>query len=322
MDLRLFHSTDDPTANYKRFDRLNSRTGHFACRMLELIGWYTSDVKLRLLGHYRLFHLYKRRRSNSRTALDPVRGYILQYRASYWIKHYWYLVLSRVPSLFGPDPQVEMYLINKLLVYERASVLHEFLANADTDFEQAFSKAVQQINSPEFINTAGITKHQQANVLVQMEQHTVNNHSFNELNIHPIVEKEKETVVKEIIVKEPAPANELTGKGKGVFSKKQVLIVFDLLAQTGMLEPLRLDNPEKHQAIAKFLVALTGKGLDTWLETLKDYHANHLYAFHTPAERANLMSILTNIADTAYAAGLRTITERAEKNIRLLREQE
>lgn len=285
MDLRLFHPTDDPKINYKRLDYHNSRTGLFACHLLEHIGWYTFSVKQRLLGHYRLYQVYKRRRSNSPSAIPSIQGYILQYKASYRIKHFWYLLISRLPSLFAPDPDMEMHMVNKILINDRALILYEFLANADIDFEKAFNKAVQQINEPDFINTAGIIKHQ-------------------------------------AVIKEPTSAKELTGKGKGVFSKKQVLILFDLLAQTDTLEPFRLDNPDKHQAIAKFLVALTGKGLDTWLETLKDYHANHLYAFHTPAERANLMSILTNIADTAHAAGLRTITEQAEKNIRLLREQE
>ncbi|HXB08065.1 MAG TPA: hypothetical protein VNW04_13135 [Puia sp.] len=321
MDLRLFHATDDPTVNYKILDYHNSRTGLFACHLLELIGWYTSDVKHRLLGHYRLFQLYKKRRANSSSALPLVQGYILQYRSSYWIKHYWYLFISRLPSLISPDRQMEMYLINKTLVYQRATVLYDFLANADTDFEQAFKNAVLQINDPEFINTASFTKTQYSNLFLNLEHHTVNNLSHNELNIHPIVEKEKETILeKETIIIEPA--KELTGKEQGVFSKKQVLILFDLMSRVSKLERFPLCKPGKQKAIAQFLQALTGKGEDTWLETLKDYRHDNLYAWHTPGERSRLIGTLTNLGEITHKAGLGSITSEAEKMIRELRAKE
>jgi hypothetical protein len=326
MDLRLFHPAEDPNIEYKTLDNLNSRTGLIACRLLEWIGWYTSDVKHRLLGHYRLFQLYKKHRFKTPASLSPVMGYILQYRASHWIKYYWYILISRLPSMWKhPDEGVEMYSLNKLLLYERVDVLVEFLENADADFEQAFKKALRQIHDPEFINTASIARSQHANLFVNLEQHTVNNHSHNELNIHPIVEKEKETVVekettiKEIIIKEPA--KDLTGKEKGVFSKKQVLILFDLLVDSPPLERLPVGSPTKHQALAEFLQAVTGKGTDTWLEMLKDYQAGNLYTCHTPGERTNLIASLGSIAKAAHAAGLRSVASEAEKRIRHLRQQ-
>ena len=287
MDLRLFHPTGNPNSKPKVLDYWNSRTGLFACRFLEWSGSYNDNVKRRLLGHYRLYQLYKKRRSRGPSALPPVQGYILQYRASHWIKHYWYLALSRLPSMFMPDPGAEMYLLNKILVYQRAPVLYEFLENADMDFEQAFNKALGQINNPEFL--------------------------------HPIVEKEINTTIKEIIVKESPPTKDLNGKDKGVFSKKQVLILFDLLAQAESIESLPIEKAENHRAISQFLHAVTGRSVDTWLDTLKDYQNGDLYSFNTRAERTNLIATITGISKDAHAAGLRILAGEAEKKIRQLR---
>lgn len=277
MDLRLFHPADDPGIQYKTLDNQNSRTGFFACHSLEWMGWYTHNVKLRLLGHYRLFQLYKKRRSGS-GGLSPVQGYILQYRSSHWIKHYWYLLISRLPSIFAPDPVIEVYWINKILIHERAHVLSDFLSNADDDFEKAFKNALEGINHPDFISTAA-TK--------------------------------KETIIKE-------PPKDLTGKEKGVFSKKQVLILFDLLSLIGKKDRIDLHMTNNHANIAQFFHALTGKGCNTWMETLRDYPDNDLYAFNTPEERSHLIGILTNISNIAKSAGLRSLSTNAEKKRRAL----
>ncbi|HEY4111312.1 hypothetical protein [Puia sp.] len=275
MDPRLFRTDENPNHNYNRFDRFASRTSLFACRWLEFIGWYTSSVRLRLLGHYRLFQLYKKRRGNSPDALPSIQGYILQYRSSHWIKHYSYMLLSRIPNFISPDTQMELHTINHILVHQRSSVLYEFLAAADDDFENAFITALQKILDPEFINTAAITK-------------------------------------------TPPPAKELTGKEKGVFSKKQVLILLDL-ANDSRIDRLPFDKEAKQPAIARFLQALTGKSTDTWLDILKDYQDNDLYSFHTDAERSKLIAALSNISEFTYQAGLGAITSAAERKIRDLR---
>jgi hypothetical protein len=288
MDLRLFHSTENPDHNYNTFDRHNSRTGIFACRLLEWSGWYSASVPLRLLGHYRLFQLYKKDRLKTSASLPPVQGYILQCRSAYWIRHYWYIFISRFPSMWKhPDEGVEIYAVNKLLLYERASILAGFLADAETDFEQAFKNALKQIYAPEFINK---------DIIVEKQ----------------ILEREKEIIIK-------APDKELTGKEKGVFSKKQVLIFFDLLYGPTSRNRFPFEKPEKLPAIAAFFQALTGKGIDTWLETLKDYRSNDLYACNTPGERSNLIGTLTNLADIARAAGLRDIAFAANKKIKQLK---
>jgi len=318
MDLRLFHPTDNPTIKYKGLDYHNSRTGLFACHTLEWTGWYTSDAKHRLLGHYRLYQIYKRRRGNSPSALPPVQGYILQYRSSYGIKYYWYMLISRLPSMFYPDPQMEMYWINKIIIYQRSDVLAEFLTNADIDFEKAFKKALQQINDPDFITASPATKNPKANVFVNLEQHNSFTHAHNELNIHPIVEKQ--TQLKEIIIKEPA-VKDLAGKEKGVFAKRQVLILLDLLAREGSIDHLPLDKPAKTESFARFLMALTGKGIDTWLETLQNYRSKDLYAFHTEAERKNLLNTLETLATITRNAGLRKVAGIVDKKILQIEKQ-
>jgi len=315
MDLRLFHPTGNANRSYRRFDRLNAWTRLQPCRFLEWIGWYTHSVPLRLLGHYRLYQLYKKHYDRTAADIPPVHGYILQYRSSYWVKYYWYLFISRFPSMWGiPDRQVEIYAINKTLVYHRAAILYEFLANADLDFEKAYRHALDQIYHPEFLNTAAITKTEHSNVFVQVEQHNTITDAHNELNIHPIVEKQ--TTTKEtIVIKEAPAAKELTGKEKGVFSKKQVLILFDLLAAAPKIERIDLFRQTKLEPTAQFFQALTGKGKDTWVETLKDYRNNDLYRCYTSGERSQLITVLENLATITRNAGFRTVAGLADKKI-------
>jgi len=317
MDLRLFHPTNKPDGTFRTFDRINGKTGFYTCRLLEWSGWYTQDIQVRLLGHYRLFQLYKKHRFAGPDSLKPAVGYLLQYRASYWIKHRWYMFISRMPSMFKYfDTGVEMYSINKLLINERADILIDFLTDADTDFEPAFKHALNRIRDSAFIHIPYTSQTQNSNFFLKLEQHNITDNSHNELNIHPIVEtqiiQEKEIIVKKETVVERStiikePAKDLTGKEKGVFSKRQILIFFDLLTRAGLKDRILLAKTDKHEAIANFLQAVTGKGSDTWLEMLKNYKDNDLYAFNTPEERANLAGILKNIANIAYHAGFRSI---------------
>jgi hypothetical protein len=303
MDLRLFHTSENPNHDYSRVDRLNSWTRRQPCRMLEWTGWYASSVPLRLLGHYRLYQIHKkgfRRRSD----VPSVQGYILQYRNFHGIKFFLGRLLSHIPAWSGySDVGVEVLTINRILIYDQVAVLHEFLTNADIDFESAYRRALEQIHDPSFLGSGGIAKIQHPNVFVHHQ--TFNNTSYHQLNFQSVIQQET------VPVKEG-----LTGKEKGVFSKKQVLIFFDVLTQSAKLERIDLGKPNKFDAFARFLQALTGKGKETWLETLKDYHNKDLYAFRTLGERNQLVSTLTNLADVLRAAGLRSVSSLVDKKIR------
>lgn len=317
MDLRLFHSAENSNHDYRRFDRINSWTRRQPCRLLEWTGWYTTTVPLRLLGHYRLFHIYKKSHRGYRQDIPPIQGYILQCQVSNGIKYHFAAFMSRFAAMWGyPERTVEIAAINRRLIYKRPDILHQFLTDADTDFEKAFNRALQQIQDPEFLKPAATAATQHSNVFVQLKyQHnTTNDNSHNELNIHPIVREE--VTVKEVIhhIKE-TPAKETFGKEKGVFSKKQVLILFDLLAQVAKIERIDLNRSNKLDAIAQFFQALTGKGKETWLAALKDYRNKDLYECHTDGERKQLVTVLENVSNLCRNAGLRSIADLADKKI-------
>ena len=270
MDLRLFHSSE--SADYRIMDRFNSWTGYIPCHFLEWQGWYYSSIAIRLLGHYRLYQLYKKNfHPKSRDILSPV-GYILQRKTKFGLKY---------DTGKYPESKMEIYVINRMLLYECAYILHEFLANADEDFEKAFNKAIQQIHDPEFLNPASAVT----------------------------------TKPPQIIVQAKAP---LLGKGKGVFTKKQILILFDLISKSTKMKSIELDKPNKFDAYAEFLRAVTGKSIDTWLEELKDYRNRDLYHFDTDGERSQLIATLTNLAEMLRKAGLRPLTKLADEKMREL----
>ena len=307
MDLRLFHSSENPTHDYKIFDRHNSWTGRQSCRLLEWTGWYGMSLPTRLLGHYRLYQIHKK--SLRRLSDVPVvMGYILQYRNFHGVKFHLARFFSHFPAMWGyPDSTVEILAINRMLIHDQVAVLYEFLTNADLDFESAYRRALQQINDPAFLNPGSMARVQHPNVFVQFKHHhqTINNTLYHQLNFQSVIQQGS------VPVKEA-----LTGKEKGVLSKKQVLIFFDMLHQSGALERIDLSKPNKFDTIAQFFQALTGKGKETWVETLRDYHNRDLYAFHTLGERNQLLSILTNLADITRAAGLRSVCSLVDKKIR------
>jgi hypothetical protein len=308
MDLRLFHATENPNHNYKTFDRYNSWTRRQPCRLLEWTGWYASSVPLRLLGHYRLYQIYRKSFRRRPADLPEVHGYILQYRNFHGIKFFLARLLSHIPAWMGyPDRQVEVLATNRMLIYGQVAVLHEFLTNADIDFESAYRRALQQIHDPAFLNPGSMTRVQHPNVFVQVKHNhqTINNTLYHQLNFQSIIQQEAASV-----------KETLTGKEKGVFSKKQVLIFFDMLHQAGGLERIDLNKPNKLDAIAQFFQGITGKGKETWLETLKDYHDKDLYKCQTPGERSQLINTLTNLADITRAAGLRSVSSLVDKKIR------
>jgi hypothetical protein len=309
MDLRLFHPEDNPDHDYRRLDRVNSRSGPLACHLLEWTGWYNTSDALRLLGHYRLFQLYKARYDpRFRKEISPIPSYILQYRSTYGIKYFLsrtVAFLHRIVQRGDYDPNVEIQGINRMLVHQRADVLHDFLLDAETDFDQALKTAVAQIRNRAFFSPFPETP-PSSNILVQVKNDHQHHNYHNTSVSHHI----------NTIVKEQAPAKDTTrGKESGVFSKKQILIFFDLLARSGIIERIDLQKSGKTVALAKLLTAITGKSMDSWLAELKDYKTKDLYEYHTSGERTQLISTLTNLAQLFRSAGFRTIAREADKKM-------
>ncbi len=269
MDISVLHRHPLPDRDYTRKDKLNSLTGHLDCHFLEWTGWYNQDIYQRLLGHYRLYQLFKKE-SKAETGLPQSLTYIVNYRAYHPPKY----LLSRLTGIvyclgsFGkPYYPLQTEGINKLLVNENTQILQEFLTEADNNFEEALSVAVRQIISPEFGKKSGNNLFQvnQSAVILQtrneFSNYHNNNHYFNEYTTF-----------------NPVSAG-IKGKEKGVFSKKQILILFDLLAETSKLEKIDFTRPNKFDSIAGFLYAVTGKSKDSWIEQLKDCRSKGLYEF-------------------------------------------
>jgi hypothetical protein len=321
MDLRLFHPKEFPDREFKTMDRFNSWTRLQPCRLLEWTGWYDGSVPFRLLGHYRLFHLYKKSYHKRSVDIPTVQGYILQRRITYGLKYRFNNFLAFVPKIWGyPDRTMEIHIINRMLLNERASILQEFLSNAEIDFEAALLRAIEQIHAPSFLSTPGISNINTSNtlsqnILVQVKQdYNTNNYhaswSHNELNIHPVIKEE-------LPAKEPsAPSGtSIHGKQKDVFSKKQVLILLDLLSQSTKIESFNLQNPNKHEPLALFLHALTGKGIETWLEELKNFRNKGLYDFRDASELEYIVKTMTNLSNTLRTAGLKTLAKQVNNKI-------
>ncbi len=66
-------------------------------------------------------------------------------------------------------------------------------------------------------------------------------------------------------------------KVKGVFSKKQMLILFDLLAENGAIEKIDYSKPNRFDSMATMLQAVSGKSKESIMEQLKDTRSNGLY---------------------------------------------
>lgn len=59
-------------------DKLNGTTSNINCRFLEWTGWYNQDLLQRLLGHYRLYQVFKSE-NREEYHLSPVLDYITNY---------------------------------------------------------------------------------------------------------------------------------------------------------------------------------------------------------------------------------------------------
>ncbi|MEI9808577.1 MAG: hypothetical protein WDO16_12290 [Bacteroidota bacterium] len=306
MDLSVLHPVKSPDRDYTRKDKLNSLTGHLDCRLLEWTGWYNQDIYQRLLGHYRLYQLFKKE-SKAGVGLPLPLAYIVKYRTSHGFKY----LLSRITGIlyyigsFGkPYYPLQTEGINRLLVNEYAHILQAFLTEADNNFEKALSQAVGQIASPDFGKRSNTLFVKQSAIILQTQNEFKNyynsSHYFNEYTtINPAT-----TGIK--------------GKEKGVFSKKQILILFDLLAETSKVERIDFTRPNKFDSIAELLCAITGKSKDSWIEQLKDGRNKSLYEFKNEGERKQLIVTVTNLSEIFRKAGFRSIGIVSDKKLREL----
>jgi hypothetical protein len=316
MDPRLFHPKSDPRRRFRTMDRFNSWTGLNSCGFLNSIGWYYTSLPTLLLGHYRSFHLYQKYHSGQGNNAALINGYILRSQTDSGIKNNLSLFKLLFYTIWDyPVPKTSIYTINQRLLHEQAPILHEFLSRADSGFEEALDRAISQIDAPTFLGIPNTYNTLSQNVLVQVKQdYNTNNYhtsySHNELNIHPVIKEEAPA-------KEPSvPPNDIIrGKEKDVFSKKQVLILLDLLSQSTKIESFNLRNPNQHEPLALFLHALTGKSIETWLEELKSYRNKDLYAFRDAGDFEYLVKTLTNLSNTLRTAGLKTLTKQVNNKI-------
>lgn len=288
IDLTLFHYDDvPPNTSWRGADRLNSWARPGSCRFLEWMGWYNYDVAHRLLGHYRLFQHFKTDYAKSRHDLPAAQAYILQYRARR-VKHFLssamvFLIViierKRYPK------EAEMIAINRRLVNDSTSVLYDFLTDADKDFTAAFLQAMHRIKDPSFFN-----KPVAAPIIH-------NSYSATQVNIQPAIKAGAQ------------------GKDKGIFSKRQVLILFDFLSTFKDFDNIDYTQPTKFEGYADLLQALTGKSKLSILEELNNYHNKGLYAWHTPGELNQLINILIQLANTFRNAGFRSFAKLIDKKI-------
>lgn len=305
MDLSVLHPVHSPEKNYKWKDKLNGVTGHLNCRFLEWSGWYNQDLPQRLLGHYRLFQVFKIENNPDNRLALPL-AYIISYRASHGPK---YALLATVASIYYTFSFGKRYSplqiegINRVLVNDKAIILQEFLQAADKDFSSALVKAVEQIASPDFVDKAQntLTLIQQNKNEYKYNHYENSSHYFNEYN---------NTVQSAI--------NGVKGKEKGVFSKKQLLILFDLLSENNAIDKIDYSKPNKFEGVATMLQAVTGKSKDSIMEQLKDTRRDGLYSFQNIGELNQLIVTLTNLSDTFRSAGFRSIANMADKKLREL----
>ena len=307
MDLRLFHPNDGKIYNHKITDRRNRRTRFFACNFQEWMGWYNNNIAQRLLGHYRLYQLFKHKYLTQRTELPPIQAYILQYRETLHLKLFFPRIIALVQPIieFGmTNRQIEIHSINRMLLYQRSDILQEFLTDAEEDFEQAFLIAMKKILDPQFLYTPPSNPEARRFFVQINEEHQYNaTFSKNEFHVHPTVHEQ------------PATEKHPKGKEKDVFSKKQILIFFNLLAQKGFIEPIDLRKPDKFKDIAPLLRAISGHGEESWKAQLNDYRNKDLYAYHSEGERQELIRILITLSNKLNNAGFKSIANLADQKI-------
>ena len=186
-----------------------------------------------------------------------------------------------------------------MLVNDKSIILHQFLKEAEEDFSSALRKAYKKITSTDFLNKGGSPG---STLFIQNKneynQYQTISHYFNEYN--------------------QGVSSGVKGKEKGVFSKKQLLILFDLLAENKIIDRIDYSRPNKFEPIADMLQAVSAKSKDSFVEQLKDVRINGLYSFKNIGELNQLIITITNLTDTFRKAGFFSVAKIADKKLREL----
>lgn len=300
MDLSVLHAVKSPDRDYTMKDKLNGITGPLGCRFLEWSGWYNQNISQRLLGHYRLYQLFKAKSQVDSQVSSQV-AYIAHYRSLHIIKYALSCitaVLYYICTLGDRYHPLPIEQLNKQMICQQFAILHEFLTNADADFEKALQNAIDQINSYDNNVTPEITFIQN-----HLEQKVYNNtnHYFTEYN---------GTVF--------FGPNKLKGKEAGVLSKKQILILFDLLANELDIKGVDYSNSNKFEREAELFHALNGKSKSSWEEELNNYKNKGIYYYNGKGELNQLIKDITGLSNIMRKSSFRPLAIAADKKIREL----
>jgi hypothetical protein len=328
----------DPNSapDFRLRDRLNNWTGFSSCRLLEWSSWYNQSIRNRLIGHYRLYKHFKMDYEKNHLGDIPVtQAYILQYRTNYFLKSLVATTTSFIFSAFTRlyAPVAEYAALNRHLIYQRPDILQYFLAAAESesDFETALDQARQSILSPTFLNnhlapsTNPIAiQYNDNRANIQLNDNRTNNefndnrtnNQFNDNRTsNEYNDNHTDIYFNSQVILQPTLREGAQGKEKGVFSKKQHFMFFDLLAESACIERIDLQKPTKFQDIADLFHAISGKSASSFKEELDNYRNSTLYTYYTPGERDQLIRDLTNLANAFRTAGFRSIAKLAERKI-------
>ena len=296
----MLHPVKSEDCDYRWKDKLNSITSPLGCRCLEWTGWFNQDISQRLLGHYRLYQVFKAKHKVNSQLSIPL-AYIAHYRTLHVIKYGLSCITAVLYYIFTLGDRyypLSVEELNKQLINHSYTILQEFLAVAEIDFEKALHNAFDRINGSGNKLAPEITFVQN-----RLEYKVYNNtcHYFTEYN---------GTIL--------SGTNEIKGKQKGVFSKRQILILFDLLADKGRIDRIDYTKPLKFESVAEMLQALNGKSIDTWIEELNNYKTKGLYYYSNKGELKQLIKTLINLSETLRKSGFRILANEADKKIREL----
>jgi muconolactone delta-isomerase len=300
MNLSVLHVVKSPDRDYTMKDKLNGITGPLGCRFLEWSGWYNQNISQRLLGHYRLYQLFKAKRHVDFQVSLPA-AYIAHYRTLHIIKYALSCItaaLYYICTLGGRYHPLLIEQLNRQMIFQQFTILQEFLTNADTDFEKALFNAIDQINGNDNQVIPEITLIQN-----RLEQKVYNNtcHYFTEYNGTTL-----------------SSSNQLKGKQPGVLTKRQILILLDLLADKKCIERIDYKKSNKFKDEAELLHALNGKSKSTWEEELKDYNNKGIYHYNGEGELNQLIKDLTSLSNIIRKSAFRPLVNAVVKKIKEL----
>jgi hypothetical protein len=316
MNLELFHhpTSDGKPGNYHWQDKLNGFSKLGACRFLEWSGWYNFGVGQRLLGHYRLFQHFRKSCARFPNDLPVIERYILQYQAWHGVKYFFAKLMGFIYSVFTWNdfsPAVEMAAVNRMLVTDSRDILYGLLLEADTNIDAAFTKAEGLIRqrlkfrpvAPNSLNVAfGFNKF---DLSIHQHESVTHHHTYPTQVFNP-----------------PVVADGAKGKEKGVYSKRQMLIYFDLLHAAYGVERLKIENRNCHYNIARFLHEATGRPQSAWLDELRSYRNRGLYDCQTDGEIDQLLNTLTDMRESLQGAVFNELVKKLDnKKVELLQKK-